>query len=52
LFPATEDLIYLAKPFTEEEKQHALALGKEWNKDELEDSYPVSFIGTGADQMK
>lgn len=48
LLPVTEDLPHLAKPFTEVEKQHARALSKEWEIKEIEDSYPISFIGSGA----
>lgn len=48
LLPVTEDLPHLAKPFTEEEKKQAFALSKEWGIDAIEDSYPVSFIGSGA----
>lgn len=49
LLPVTEDLPYLAKPFSEKEKQEALALSREWGVAELEESYPISFVGTGAD---
>src|SRR5690625_1655658 len=49
LLPVTEDLPYLAKPFTEEEKRQALALSEQWGVREIEDSYPISFIGSGAD---
>lgn len=49
LLPVTEDLPHLAKPITEEEKKQALALSQEWGVEEIEDTYPVSFIGTGAD---
>lgn len=48
LLPVVEDLPYLAKPFSEEEKQEAIKLSKEWDIAELEESYPISFIGTGA----
>lgn len=48
LLPVEEDLPYLAKPFTEKEKADALKLSKEWGVEELEESYPISFIGTGA----
>lgn len=48
LLPVEEDLPYLAKPFTEKERVQALQLAKSWNIEELEESYPVSFIGTGA----
>lgn len=49
LLPVEEDLPYLAKPFTKKEKEHALALSKEWGVEEIEESHPISFIGTGAD---
>ena len=49
LLPVTEDLPYLAKPFTEDEKRQALALSEQWGVREIEDSYPISFIGSGAD---
>ncbi|WP_100010197.1 acetamidase/formamidase family protein [Lentibacillus sediminis] len=49
LLPLTEDLPYTAKPFSEEEKQEAIRLSKEWGVGELEESYPVSFVGSGAD---
>ncbi len=48
LLPVEEDLPYLAKPFTDEEKQKALQFAKNWDLQEIEDSLPVSFIGTGA----
>lgn len=49
LLPVQEDLPHLAKPFTEEERHNALALSKEWEVEEIEESYPISFIGSGAD---
>src|SRR5699024_2453788 len=39
----------LAKPFTESEMKKAKELDHKWNMAEIEESYPVSFIGTGAD---
>jgi formamidase len=48
LLPVEDDLPYLAKPFTQEEKTKALKYAKKWELDSLEDSLPVSFIGTGA----
>lgn len=48
LLPVEEDLPYLAKPFTEKEKQDAWKLAKKWGVTEIEESYPLSFIGTGA----
>lgn len=47
LLPLKEDLPYLAKPITEEEKKKALTLSKKWELDELEESAPISFVGTG-----
>jgi len=49
LLPVYEDLPHLAKPFSEEEKQQALKLGKQWGVEVIEESYPVSFVGSGAD---
>jgi len=48
LLPVEEDLPYLAKPFTEDEKAKALEYAKGWDLHTVEDSLPVSFIGTGA----
>ncbi|MFD2131960.1 acetamidase/formamidase family protein [Pseudogracilibacillus auburnensis] len=48
LLPVEEDLPYLAKPFTEQEKICANQLAKQWKMDEIEDLCPISFIGTGA----
>ncbi|MGE7270523.1 acetamidase/formamidase family protein [Brevibacillus panacihumi] len=48
LLPVEEDLPYLAKPFTPEEKAKVLEYAKGWKLDAIEDSLPVSFIGTGA----
>ena len=48
LLPVSEDLPYLAKPFTESERNKALQLAKNWGINEIEESYPISFIGTGA----
>lgn len=48
LLPVEEDLPYLARPFTEQEKICANQLAKQWKMDEIEDLCPISFIGTGA----
>lgn len=48
LLPNFEDLPYLARPFTEEEFEKAKKLANQWGADLLEKSYPLSFIGTGA----
>ncbi|MFB9861526.1 acetamidase/formamidase family protein [Salinicoccus siamensis] len=49
LLPLTEDLPALAKPFTDKEKEEVHRMAEAWHVPELEESYPVSFIGTGAD---
>lgn len=48
LLPLQEDLPYLAKPFTKDEKRRAQREADRWNIKELEESAPVSVIGTGA----
>ncbi len=49
LLPVADDLPYLAKPFTAKEKQAAERLAGLYGVAKLEQSLPVSFIGTGAD---
>ncbi|MCC4722231.1 acetamidase/formamidase family protein [Salinicoccus sp. RF5] len=49
ILPLEEDLPVLAKPFTEKEIEKAQALAAEWRIEEIEKTYPVSFVGTGAD---
>jgi formamidase len=49
LFPLAEDLPFLARPLTTEERARALALGRRYGVDELEVSLPISVIGTGPD---
>ena len=49
LFPLEEDLPFLAKPLTAEERMRARALGRRYGIDELEESIPLSVIGTGPD---
>lgn len=48
LLPVEEDLPYLAKPITEAEKTRAKKLAGEYGVQQIEESLPVSFIGTGA----
>ncbi|KIL46643.1 acetamidase [Jeotgalibacillus alimentarius] len=48
LLPNEEDLPYTAKPFTEAELNSAQAVAKQWNIEKLEESLPVSVIGTGS----
>jgi formamidase len=48
IFPLAEDLPFLAKPFTKEEKAEAAALARQWNMKEIEECAPISVVGTGA----
>lgn len=48
LLPVAEDLPYLAKPITKKEKEIAANVAEQWGVNKLEESLPVSFIGTGA----
>ena len=47
LLPNVEDLPYTAKPITEAERQIAEKVAAEWKVSKLEESLPVSFIGSG-----
>ncbi|WP_319771848.1 acetamidase/formamidase family protein [Breoghania sp.] len=49
LFPLVEDLPPLARPFSEAEKAKARGLAKRWGVDKVEESAPISVIGTGPD---
>ncbi|MDI3341494.1 MAG: acetamidase/formamidase family protein [Sphaerobacter sp.] len=49
LLPVAEDLPYLAKPLTAEERARAEALARAWGVPALEESAPISVIGTGPD---
>ena len=49
LFPVAEDLPFLAKPLTEEERRRAEAVADDWGIVTLEESAPISVIGTGPD---
>ncbi len=48
LIPLAEDLPYNAKPLTDEEKTQAIELARQYGFDTVEDSAPISFVGTGA----
>jgi formamidase len=52
LFPLVEDLPYLARPITADEKRRARALAKQWGIGRLEEVAPISVVGTGADLNK
>lgn len=47
LLPNEEDLPYTAKPFTEAELKSARAVAAQWGMKELEESLPISVLGTG-----
>lgn len=47
LLPNVDDLPFLAKPFTKEEKRIARDLADEYGVKQLEEAFPISFIGTG-----
>jgi formamidase len=49
LFPVLEDLPFLARPLTDEEQGRARALAGTYGVGELEESAPISVIGTGPD---
>ena len=49
LFPLSEDLPFLARPLTAEERERALALARRHGMDAIEESLPVSVVGTGPD---
>lgn len=49
LFPVLEDLPYLARPLTPGERQELEVVARRMGAGRLEDSVPISIIGTGAD---
>lgn len=49
LFPVAEDLPFLAKPLTADEKRRAHHLAESWGLASIEESAPISVIGTGPD---
>jgi len=49
LFPVVEDLPFLARPLTEAERERALALARRHGIAELEESLPISVVGSGPD---
>src|SRR5688500_8750668 len=49
LFPLEEDLPFLARPLSGDERARAEALAREWGMGELEESAPISVIGSGPD---
>jgi acetamidase/formamidase len=49
LFPVAEDLPFLARPLSGEERMRASALGRRYGVEQIEESLPISVIGTGPD---
>ena len=49
LFPLAEDLPFLARPLSAGEREQALALARRHGMSALEESLPISVIGTGPD---
>ncbi|MDA0181269.1 acetamidase/formamidase family protein [Solirubrobacter phytolaccae] len=49
LFPVLEDLPFLARPLTADERARALALAEREGVAAIEESLPISVIGTGPD---
>ena len=49
LFPVLEDLPFLARPLSEAEWTRALEVAQVWGVAELEETEPISVIGTGPD---
>ncbi len=49
LLPVVEDLPFLARPLTAEERARAEAIAAAWGIAELEASAPISVVGTGPD---
>jgi formamidase len=49
LFPLEEDLPFLARPLSDAERARSEALAREWGVGELEESAPISVIGSGPD---
>jgi acetamidase/formamidase len=49
LLPLLEDLPFLAKPLSDEERTRAAEVAQAWGVPTIEESAPISFIGTGPD---
>jgi formamidase len=52
LFPLLEDLPPLARPLSDTEKERVHRLAVKWGVDKLEESAPVSVVGSGPDLNK
>ncbi len=49
IFPVEEDLPFLAKPISEEERALAENVAGSWGMDGVEDATPISIVGSGPD---
>ena len=49
LFPVAEDLPFLARPLSDEERMRALTLARRHGVEQLEETVPVSVVGSGPD---
>jgi len=49
LFPVLEDLPFLARPLSDDERARAEAVAQSWGMAGIEESLPISVIGTGPD---
>lgn len=49
VLPVPEDLPYLARPLTVQEKATALAHAQSWGVQRIEETLPISCVGTGPD---
>lgn len=47
LLPVEEDLPYLARPLTADEKMLALQHAREWGMNSIEETAPISVVGSG-----
>jgi formamidase len=49
LFPVVDDLPFLARPLEPAERERAAALARRFGVDRVEESLPISVVGTGPD---
>lgn len=49
LLPVLEDLPFLARPLTADERARALTIARDWGLEALEESLPISIVGSGPD---
>jgi len=52
LFPLIEDLPPLARPLNDAEKSRARQLASKWGVDKIEETAPISIVGSGPDLNK